>query len=64
MAATPTWCYGDIITMVDRAGDRLDCIIVPKVEDQGQVAFVENLLNQIESKVGLERQIGLELQID
>jgi len=58
------WCYEDIIAVVEGAGDRLDCLVIPKVECLDHVHFVDNLLNQIERKLGLARRIGLELQIE
>jgi citrate lyase subunit beta/citryl-CoA lyase len=58
------WCFDDIIAVVEGAGDRLDCLMIPKVEDVDHVHFVVHLLNQLEWKHGLERRIGLELQIE
>jgi citrate lyase subunit beta/citryl-CoA lyase len=63
-ACDTRWCYEDIITVVEGAGDRLDCLMIPKVEDIDHVHFVDNLLNQLEWKLGLERRLGLELQIE
>jgi len=63
-ACDTKWCYEDIITVVEGAGERLDCLMIPKVESADHVHFVENLLNQIEWKVGIRRLIGLELQIE
>ncbi len=62
-ACETQWCYEDIISLVEGAGDRLDCLMIPKVEDVDHVHFVDNLLNQIEWKLGLRRPIGLELLI-
>lgn len=61
---TTRWCGDDIRHVVEGAGERLDCLVVPKVEDQDQVHFVHHLLNQLEAKLGLKRRIGLELQIE
>ena len=62
---TTKWAYLDLITVVEQAGAYLDCIMVPKVENAGQVAFVDNLLTQVELTNGLEvGRIGLELQIE
>jgi citrate lyase subunit beta / citryl-CoA lyase len=58
------WCYEDVISMIEEVGDRVDCLMIPKVEDVDQVHFIEHLLNQIESKRHLRRRIGLELQIE
>lgn len=61
---TTAWCYGDIVDVVTQAGDRLDCLVIPKVEDASHVQFVDHLLSGLESDLGLERRIGLELQIE
>lgn len=60
------WCHGDISHVVSETGpDHLDCIMVPKVEDAGQVHFVDHLLRQIELENGWEvNSIGLEIQIE
>jgi citrate lyase subunit beta/citryl-CoA lyase len=63
-ACDTRWCFDDIIAVVEGAADRLDCLIIPKVDDVDHVHFVANLLNQLEWKLGLERRIGLELQIE
>lgn len=62
--ATTPFMYLDIIEIVRDAGDRLDCLMIPKVQDAGQLWFVENLLNQIEDDIGLDARIGLEVQIE
>jgi citrate lyase subunit beta/citryl-CoA lyase len=63
-ACDTEWCYEDIITVVQGVGDRIDCLVIPKVEDVDQVHFVDHLLSQIERKLGMTRRIGLELQIE
>jgi citrate lyase subunit beta/citryl-CoA lyase len=56
--------YGDIIEVVEGAGARLDCIMVPKVDNVSHVHFVDRLLDQLEATLGLKNRIGLELQIE
>jgi citrate lyase subunit beta / citryl-CoA lyase len=63
-ACDTKWCFDDIIAVVEGAGDRLDCLVIPKVEDVDHVHFVAHLLNQLEWKHRLDRRIGLELQIE
>ena len=63
-AVSTHWCFRDITALVEGAGRALDCIVVPKVESAAHVHFVDNLLSQLESELGLERRIGLELQIE
>ncbi|HEY7283182.1 MAG TPA: CoA ester lyase [Actinomycetota bacterium] len=58
------WCYRDVIEVVENAGQFIDCLMVPKVQDAGQVVFVSELLRQIEETTGLDKRIGLELQIE
>ncbi|MEO7803331.1 MAG: CoA ester lyase [Actinomycetota bacterium] len=58
------WCYRDIIEVVEAAGGRLDCVMIPKVEAASDVVFVDKLLTMIEETVGLDRRIGLEVQIE
>jgi citrate lyase subunit beta/citryl-CoA lyase len=58
------WCYGDIIEVVENAGDVLDVIIVPKVKTASDVLWVDTLLTQIEKKLKMTRRIGLEVLIE
>jgi citrate lyase subunit beta/citryl-CoA lyase len=58
------WCYRDVIEVVENAGDFLDCLMIPKVESASDVQFVDGLLRQIEDTTGLDKHIGLELQIE
>jgi citrate lyase subunit beta/citryl-CoA lyase len=56
--------YGDIISVVEGAGQRLDCLMIPKVDNVSHVHFVDRLLDQLETNLGLKNRIGLELQIE
>jgi citrate lyase subunit beta/citryl-CoA lyase len=58
------FCYGDIIEVVQGAGQRLDLIMVPKVLDADDVLFVDKLLTQLEKDLGLKNRIGLECLIE
>jgi citrate lyase subunit beta/citryl-CoA lyase len=58
------WCYRDVIEVVENAGDLLDCLMIPKVESASDVSFVAELLRQIEETTGLDKRIGLEVQIE
>jgi citrate lyase subunit beta / citryl-CoA lyase len=62
---TTHWTYRDVITVVEGAGANLDCIMLPKVADAGQVTALDLLLTQIEKTVGLPvGRIGIEAQIE
>jgi citrate lyase subunit beta/citryl-CoA lyase len=58
------FCYGDIIDVVEGAGEKLDLIMVPKVLDADDVLFVDKLLTQLEKDLGLKNRIGLECLIE
>src|SRR5882724_6903889 len=62
---TTKWTYRDVITVVEGAGQNLDCIMLPKVQTAEQVVWLDLLLTQIEETVGLEvGSIGIEAQIE
>ena len=58
------WCHDDVITVVEKAGDKLDCIMLTKPYNASDVQFVDKLLTQLELKLGLKGKIGLELLIE
>ncbi|MGH9171511.1 MAG: HpcH/HpaI aldolase/citrate lyase family protein [Acidimicrobiales bacterium] len=59
------WTYGDVIDVVTGAGERLDEIMLPKVESASEVVALDLLLTQIEKNAGLpENHIGIEAQIE
>ena len=51
------WCLDDIWQLVHEIGDKLDVIMVPKVEGAEDIHYIDQLLAQIEAKIGLERPI-------
>ncbi|BCX81871.1 malyl-CoA/(S)-citramalyl-CoA lyase [Methylomarinovum caldicuralii] len=48
------YCYRDIVEVVEQAGDRLDTILIPKVNGPEDIYFVATLLSQIEAAKGLK----------
>lgn len=58
------WCYEDIITIVEKAGDNLDTIMLPKPMNASDVQFADKLLSQLEKKLNLKKRIGLEVLIE
>lgn len=48
------YCYRDIIEVVEQAGDKLDAILIPKVNGPQDVYFVATLLSQIEQAKGFK----------
>jgi len=62
---TSPFAFDDLREVVTRAGDVLDCIMVPKVRNAGDIAFVDRALLQLEQTLGLEvGGIGIEAQVE
>ncbi len=51
------WALDDLTTLVTEVGDRLDVIMVPKVEGPEDIHYVDRLLAQLEAKAGLTRPL-------
>ncbi|GLW92647.1 HpcH/HpaI aldolase/citrate lyase family protein [Actinokineospora globicatena] len=51
------WVLDDLITLVTEIGDKLDVIMVPKVESAADIHYVDRLLAQLEARAGLRRPI-------
>ncbi len=63
--ATTPWSYRDVIEVVEAAGDRLHCVMLPKVSDPSHVVWLDTLLGQVERAAGLPvGRIGIEAQIE
>ena len=59
------WTYGDVIEVVGNAGERLDEIMLPKVQQAAEVIAMDLLLTQVEINAGLPiGHIGIEAQIE
>lgn len=58
-------CHRDLEAVIARAGDRVDAIVLPKVDDEGHLAFAHHLIGALEAEAGLPAgRIGLEAQIE
>ena len=51
------WCLDDLTTLVTEIGDKLEVVMVPKVEGPWDIHYVDQLLAQLEAKAGLSRPI-------
>ncbi|WP_029211534.1 HpcH/HpaI aldolase/citrate lyase family protein [Arsenicicoccus bolidensis] len=51
------WFLDDITTLVAEIGDRLDVVMIPKVQGAEDIHYVDRLLAQLEAKAGLQRPI-------
>lgn len=51
------WALDDLTTLVTEVGDRLDVIMVPKVEGPEDIHYLDRLLAQLEARAGLSRPL-------
>jgi len=59
------FAFLDLWEVLRGAGSMLDCVMVPKVQEAGDIAFVDRALDQLEQELGLEPgRIGIEAQVE
>jgi malyl-CoA/(S)-citramalyl-CoA lyase len=51
------WALDDLTTLVTEIGDKLDVIMVPKVEGPQDIHYVDRLLAQLEAKAGIRKPL-------
>ena len=51
------WVLDDLTTLVPAIGDKLDVIMVPKVQGAEDIHYVDRLLAQLEAKAGLQKPL-------
>jgi malyl-CoA/(S)-citramalyl-CoA lyase len=51
------WVLDDLTTLVPAIGDKLDVIMVPKVQGAEDIHYVDRLLAQLEAKAGITKPI-------
>jgi len=56
--------YQDILAVAEKAGERIDSIVVPKVNQPGDIHFVSRLLDGIEMHKGYQARINIEASIE
>jgi malyl-CoA/(S)-citramalyl-CoA lyase len=57
-------CYRDVIALVERGGERLDAIMIPKVGCASDVFAIDMLIAQASDFIGRKKKIGLEVIIE
>jgi len=57
------WAYRDLVDIVERAGEFLDGIVVPRVTAPSDVEFVDTLVGMIEQRIDLGHRIDIEAEI-
>jgi len=51
------WVLDDLTTLVEQIGNRLEVVMIPKVEGPWDIHYVDRLLAQLEGKHGVQRPI-------
>jgi malyl-CoA/(S)-citramalyl-CoA lyase len=51
------WGLDDLVTVGSEIGDKIDVVMIPKVEGAEDIHYVDRLLAQLEAKAGLDRPI-------
>jgi len=58
------WTYRDVIEVVEGASERLDELMLPKVQTAADVVALDHLLTQIEKVTSRQSRVGIEAQIE
>jgi citrate lyase subunit beta/citryl-CoA lyase len=58
------WTYRDVVHVVENASERLDELMLPKVQSGAEIRALDLLLTQIEATIGRESRVGIEPQIE
>jgi len=58
------FCYRDVIALVEKGGERLDAIMVPKVGCASDLYAIDMLITQASDFAGRKKHIGLEVIIE
>ncbi len=58
------FAYRDLIDVVEGAGQYVDVLVIPKVNDATEIRALDIFLSQIEARMGYPHRIGLEAGIE
>jgi citrate lyase subunit beta/citryl-CoA lyase len=58
------WFARDMVDLMEQAGDRLDLIVLPKVDAPADLAAADRLLAGLEAPIGRTAPVALEAQIE
>jgi len=51
------WVLDDLFTVIPQIGDKLDVVMVPKVEGPWDIHYIDRLLAQLEAKHGIKKSL-------
>lgn len=58
------YCFRDVIDVVHAAHEKIDSIVLPKVDSAGDVHFISRLLDGIEAELGMPYYIAIDASIE
>lgn len=58
------YCYRDVVDIMEKGGERLDLIMIPKVGNAKDVYAIDMMVTQIEAAIGRKKKIGFEMIIE
>ncbi|RLB90280.1 MAG: CoA ester lyase [Deltaproteobacteria bacterium] len=58
------FAYKEIIEIIENAGERLDAIVVPKINHPGDIHFISRLLDGVEMGCHFKKKIKIEASIE
>ncbi len=58
------YMYRDVVDVIEKAGEKLDTFLIPKVGTAADVYAVDMLTTQVEDAMGIEKRIGFECLIE
>ena len=58
------YMYRDVIDIMEKVGDKVDTILIPKVGSSSDVYMIDCLLTQIETHKKLKNKVGIECLIE
>jgi malyl-CoA/(S)-citramalyl-CoA lyase len=58
------FCYRDVLALVEKGGEALDAIMIPKVGNAADIYAIDMLITQASAHVGRKKKIGLEVIIE
>jgi len=53
------WVLDDLFNVIPKIGDKLDVVMVPKVEGPWDIHYIDRLLAQLEAKHGIQKSLQL-----
>ncbi|GAB6161096.1 CoA ester lyase [Desulfothermus naphthae] len=58
------FAYKDVIEVIENVGNKIQSVVIPKVESERHIIWIDVLLTQIEESIGLNKKIEIEPSIE